>query len=376
MSSPPRAIQQSAEEDDFTARQPKRIEIQTSVPIFPKALPLKSIKLNPFSKAPMKKPVTSPFSSLSGGTKRNSLVADAHKIKPNPLDLNDETQELSEEAANLSRMKKMKFIQDLDVSGTDSMVVDQTEEKKDEEDALDAFMVDVNSAVQKLKQDDIKAGKITSSNAGVRTTSIENEEIGEEEEEEEDIMEAATKKIAAKRKDISSVDHSRMNYERKPDVMISLSILYYYNLAFQKDFYIEPPELAVLTDAEVDIKRAELGGIKVVGKACPKPIERWAQMGLPPGVNDIIGSKLKFEKPTAIQAQTIPAIMNGRDVIGIAKTGSGKVLLDIKMVSNNRNLKSYYLDSWIFAANASSCQGPTTRQCPRRTHRTYNDSHS
>ena len=33
-----------------------------------------------------------------------------------------------------------------------------------------------------------------------------------------------------------------------------------------------------------------------------------------------------FEKPTPIQSQAIPAIMSGRDVIGIAKTGSGKTL--------------------------------------------------
>ena len=34
----------------------------------------------------------------------------------------------------------------------------------------------------------------------------------------------------------------------------------------------------------------------------------------------------KYEKPTPIQCQAIPAIMSGRDVIGIAKTGSGKTL--------------------------------------------------
>lgn len=34
----------------------------------------------------------------------------------------------------------------------------------------------------------------------------------------------------------------------------------------------------------------------------------------------------EWATPTAIQAQAIPAIMSGRDVIGIAKTGSGKTI--------------------------------------------------
>ena len=33
-----------------------------------------------------------------------------------------------------------------------------------------------------------------------------------------------------------------------------------------------------------------------------------------------------FAGPTPIQAQALPAIMSGRDLIGIAKTGSGKTL--------------------------------------------------
>lgn len=37
-------------------------------------------------------------------------------------------------------------------------------------------------------------------------------------------------------------------------------------------------------------------------------------------------SRNNFEKPTPIQSQAIPAIMSGRDLIGIAKTGSGKTL--------------------------------------------------
>lgn len=40
---------------------------------------------------------------------------------------------------------------------------------------------------------------------------------------------------------------------------------------------------------------------------------------------DVI-KKLGFTAPTPIQSQAIPAIMSGRDVIGVAKTGSGKTV--------------------------------------------------
>src|ERR1700761_8413491 len=40
---------------------------------------------------------------------------------------------------------------------------------------------------------------------------------------------------------------------------------------------------------------------------------------------DVI-KRLNFTAPTSIQAQAIPAIMSGRDMIGVAKTGSGKTM--------------------------------------------------
>jgi ATP-dependent helicase YprA (DUF1998 family) len=40
---------------------------------------------------------------------------------------------------------------------------------------------------------------------------------------------------------------------------------------------------------------------------------------------DVI-KRLNYTAPTSIQAQAIPAIMSGRDVIGVAKTGSGKTI--------------------------------------------------
>ncbi|KAG9509463.1 putative ATP-dependent RNA helicase DDX46, partial [Fragariocoptes setiger] len=94
---------------------------------------------------------------------------------------------------------------------------------------------------------------------------------------------------------------------------------------FRKNFYNEVPELAKLTKEEVDELRDTMGGIKVRGKGCPKPIRCWAHCGLHRKIMDVL-KKLQFSNPKPVQAQAIPAIMSGRDVICIAKTGCGKTL--------------------------------------------------
>ncbi|VVT55285.1 uncharacterized protein SAPINGB_P004520 [Magnusiomyces paraingens] len=121
----------------------------------------------------------------------------------------------------------------------------------------------------------------------------------------EDILAQLEKK---KRKDIPTVDHSKINYE-----------------PFRKQFYFELPEISSLSSEEVDMMRLELDGIKVRGSKCPAPVFKWSQFGLPVPVMEVINN-LGFEKPTSIQAQSLPAIMSGRDVIGVAKTGSGKTM--------------------------------------------------
>lgn len=94
---------------------------------------------------------------------------------------------------------------------------------------------------------------------------------------------------------------------------------------FKKDFYQEVPELAKLTKEEVDEMRIALENIKVSGKSCPKPVVCWAHCGLSKKIMDVL-KKSNYLSPTPIQAQAIPAIMSGRDVIGIANTGCGKTL--------------------------------------------------
>ncbi|KAI1489733.1 P-loop containing nucleoside triphosphate hydrolase protein [Biscogniauxia mediterranea] len=113
---------------------------------------------------------------------------------------------------------------------------------------------------------------------------------------------------ARKKKDIPSVDYSKLDLE-----------------PVRKNFWVEPAELSEMTEAELIDLRIELDGIKVSGKDVPKPVQKWSQCALSRKTLDIIDS-LGFEKPTPIQMQAFPAIMSGRDVIGVAKTGSGKTL--------------------------------------------------
>ncbi|RYP08227.1 hypothetical protein DL764_002042 [Monosporascus ibericus] len=54
-------------------------------------------------------------------------------------------------------------------------------------------------------------------------------------------------------------------------------------------------------------------------------LSAWVPLDLSPQLLESL-SKLKFAKPTPIQAATIPHILAGRDVIGKASTGSGKTL--------------------------------------------------
>lgn len=96
-------------------------------------------------------------------------------------------------------------------------------------------------------------------------------------------------------------------------------------LPFRKKFYVEVPALVELSDEDVKELRLSLENIIVVGKSCPKPVLSWAHCGLTRKIMKTL-EKYNYLSPTPIQAQAIPAIMSGRDVIGIAKTGCGKTL--------------------------------------------------
>lgn len=91
---------------------------------------------------------------------------------------------------------------------------------------------------------------------------------------------------------------------------------------FEKNFYEEPEDIAALSAQEVDELRQKLG-IKVSGAVPPKPVTSFAHFGFDEPLIKAI-RKSEYSQPTPIQAQGVPIALSGRDIIGIAKTGSGK----------------------------------------------------
>ncbi|KAK3956921.1 ATP-dependent RNA helicase dbp-2 [Pseudoneurospora amorphoporcata] len=93
---------------------------------------------------------------------------------------------------------------------------------------------------------------------------------------------------------------------------------------FEKSFYQEHPSVANRSPAEVDKFRAD-HSIAIFGNDVPKPVETFDEAGFPRYVMDEVKAQ-GFPAPTAIQSQGWPMALSGRDVVGIAETGSGKTL--------------------------------------------------
>lgn len=75
------------------------------------------------------------------------------------------------------------------------------------------------------------------------------------------------------------------------------------------------------TEAEHDEVRNKWH-ILIEGENCPPPIKSFAEMKVPQCILDALQKK-NISRPTPIQVQGIPALLAGRDIVGIAFTGSG-----------------------------------------------------
>ena len=182
---------------------------------------------------------------------------------------------------------------------------DEVMEEEDEADPLDAFMTGLGDPMKAPNSTNglkISKSKVQQPEAMFGDDDVDlNTVIADT----DDILAMATKK---KKKDLPTVNHAKVMYQ-----------------PFRKSFYHEPSELSEMTEEEVADLRLELDGIKIRGVDTPKPVQKWSQCGL--GVQSLeVIQKLGYEKPSSIQTQAIPSIMSGRDVIGVAKTGSGKTI--------------------------------------------------
>ncbi|KAL3018647.1 hypothetical protein AAZX31_05G039400 [Glycine max] len=93
---------------------------------------------------------------------------------------------------------------------------------------------------------------------------------------------------------------------------------------FEKNFYVECPAVRAMSEQEVLHYRASRE-ITVQGNDVPKPVRMFHEANFPDYCLEVIAN-LGFAEPTPIQAQGWPMALKGRDLIGIAETGSGKTL--------------------------------------------------
>ncbi|KAJ1531994.1 hypothetical protein ONE63_000629 [Megalurothrips usitatus] len=93
---------------------------------------------------------------------------------------------------------------------------------------------------------------------------------------------------------------------------------------FKKDFYIPHPDTAARASHEVEEYRKSKE-ITLKGRNVPNPILSFEESSFPDYVLREV-RRAGFKDPTPIQAQGWPIALSGRDMVGIAMTGSGKTL--------------------------------------------------
>ncbi|VDN03800.1 unnamed protein product [Thelazia callipaeda] len=204
----------------------------------------------------------------------------------------------------------------------------------DEEDPLDAFMAGVDKQAKQdqaesERKDKERCAKIDkgtdledAKDKGLGRTDIDDEDMQEsyfkfmedhqtnvQEEEVYDYDEDGNiiwtwKKVIDP---LEPIDHSAINYA-----------------SFNKNFYHEHEQIKSMTALKVFELRNKFN-LKVAGLNPPKPVTTFAHFGFDDTLMNVI-QKLDYEHPTPIQAQSVPAALSGRDVLGIAKTGSGKTM--------------------------------------------------
>jgi len=136
-------------------------------------------------------------------------------------------------------------------------------------------------------------------------------QVEEEEEEEEEKPKKKDKKEKKPKKKADSEDDEEESKPKKP----------IFKGTSKYDFYKESPAVKnadkkaiekFRSDKEIAIENFDLN-----------PILEFKDAKLDPAIMQCCS---KFERPTPIQAQCWPVCLSGRDLVGIAETGSGKTV--------------------------------------------------
>ena len=213
-----------------------------------------------------------------------------------------------------------------------------SKEDDDEEDPLDAFMASLESDSKKSSQKNVHSAPL-SMKVNVKPSKAQNLKGIRDDIESEDAEESYYKYMEenpnagvgtfAHDEDEDEIDKIEYDEEGNPIVQTKLVVplppTYHSEInyeTFEKNFYEEHEDIAKLSSNEIVELRKKLG-IHVSGPSPPKPVTSFGHFGFDELLMKTI-RKSEYAQPTPIQAQAIPAALNGRDIIGIAKTGSGK----------------------------------------------------
>jgi len=208
-------------------------------------------------------------------------------------------------------------------SGDSPEAVEPSKKDDDEsdEDELDKFMAGVEETLEKEEMEIVE--KRSKKNTKEKRVDLDDEDDHESyfnarkdiplipypDEEDEIEYDSDGNPIAPEKSKIivplPPVDHSEITYA-----------------TFERNFYEEHPDITKLTAQEVHDIRATFD-LNVLGAEPARPAVSFAHFGFDPHLMGAI-RKSDYSKPTAIQSQGVPVALSGRDVIGIAKTGSGK----------------------------------------------------
>ncbi|KAJ3207725.1 ATP-dependent RNA helicase ddx42 [Entophlyctis luteolus] len=201
----------------------------------------------------------------------------------------------------------------------------------DEEDPLDAFMKTnaiVAAQPQKPKaeaqtrddeEDYVESYAKALKAKGIEIGTAEIKERGNDYDSDEEVYATARAlESGPSRDDFGSAEPGKKDID--PLGHVDHSAISY--IEIEKDLLRIHPDIEALSDAEVTRIRRELD-MRVSGNSIAKPCISFAHFMFEDALLSCI-AKAGYSTPTPIQQQAVPVSLNGRDLIAVSKTGSGK----------------------------------------------------